>query len=298
MTILELMKATKFTGAEQLVVDYMQSQKYELANKTIKVAAKESFSSPSTFIRVANKMGFDGWNDLKASFIKELTYFEREISGVDLNIPFSNNDSVLSIANKITELKKSTFDDIVDLLSYKELTKAVDFLNKSKQITIFASSVNILLAEEFQFKMKRLMYAVNISKLEGEHIYDALNMEQDSCALMISYTGSSNKMREITDVLKEQNIPIVAITSFSDNILSQNADAVLHMATRERLYSKVGHYSTNTSVTHLLDILYSTLLPKTSSKIWSTLLLPQGSQIFVMPLRQRWRSNLFLSTAH
>lgn len=262
MTILELMKATKFTGAEQLVVDYMQSQKYELANKTIKVAAKESFSSPSTFIRVANKMGFDGWNDLKASFIKELTYFEREISGVDLNIPFSNNDSVLSIANKITELKKSTFDDIVDLLSYKELTKAVDFLNKSKQITIFASSVNILLAEEFQFKMKRLMYAVNISKLEGEHIYDALNMEQDSCALMISYTGSSNKMREITDVLKERNIPIVAITSFSDNILSQNADAVLHMATRERLYSKVGHYSTNTSVTHLLDILYSTLFAK------------------------------------
>lgn len=262
MSILELMKTTKFTGAEQLVVDYMQSQKYELANKTIKVAAKESFSSPSTFIRVANKMGFDGWNDLKASFIKELTYFEREISGVDLNIPFSNNDSVLSIANKITELKKSTFDDIVDLLSYKDLTKAVDFLNKSKQITIFASSVNILLAEEFQFKMKRLMYTVNISNLEGEHIYDALNMEQDSCALMISYTGSSNKMREITDVLKKRNIPIVAITSFSDNILSQNANAVLHMATRERLYSKVGHYSTNTSVTHLLDILYSTLFAK------------------------------------
>lgn len=262
MSILELMKTTKFTGAEQLVVDYMQSQKYELANKTIKVAAKESFSSPSTFIRVANKMGFDGWNDLKASFIKELTYFEREISGVDLNIPFSNNDSVLSIANKITELKKSTFDDIVDLLSYKDLTKAVDFLNKSKQITIFASSVNILLAEEFQFKMKRLMYTVNISNLEGEHIYDALNMERDSCALMISYTGSSNKMREITDVLKERNIPIVEITSFSDNILSQNANAVLHMATRERLYSKVGHYSTNTSVTHLLDILYSTLFAK------------------------------------
>ena len=262
MSILELMKTTKFTGAEQLVVDYMQSQKYELANKTIKVAAKESFSSPSTFIRVANKMGFDGWNDLKASFIKELTYFEREISGVDLNIPFSNNDSVLSIANKITELKKSTFDDIVDLLSYKDLTKAVDFLNKSKHITIFSSSVNILLAEEFQFKMKRLMYIVNISNLEGEHIYDALNMEQDSCALMISYTGSSNKMREITDVLKERNIPIVAITSFSDNILSQKANAVLHMATRERLYSKVGHYSTNTSVTHLLDILYSTLFAK------------------------------------
>ena len=262
MSILELMKTTKFTGAEQLVVDYMQSQKYELADKTIKVAAKESFSSPSTFIRVANKMGFKGWNDLKLSYIKELTYFERSISKVDLNIPFSQKDSALSIANKITELKKNTFDDIVELLSYKELTKAVDYLNKQKHFTIFASSVNLLLAEEFQFKMRRLMYSVTISNIEGEHIYDVLNMPQDSCALLISYTGSSSKMQEVTEVLKIRNIPIIAITSFSENILSQNTDAILYMATRERLYSKVGHYSTNTSVVHLLDILYSALFAK------------------------------------
>ncbi|EOH91201.1 MurR/RpiR family transcriptional regulator [Enterococcus pallens] len=262
MTILELMKETKFTGAEQLVVDYMHSQKYELANKTLKVAAKESFTSPSTFIRVANKLNFDGWNDLKSTFLKELTYFERDISTVDLNIPFSKNDSVLSIANKITELKKNTFDDIVDLLSYKELTKAVDYLNQRKSITIFASSVNLLLAEEFQFKMKRLKYPVTISSLESEHIYDALNMEEESCAILISYTGSSVKMLEIADILKDRRIPIIAITSFSDNILSKNANAILFMATRERLYSKVGHYSTNTSVTHLLDILYSALFAK------------------------------------
>lgn len=266
MTIQEMMKTTKFTGAEQLVVDYMQSQKYELADKTIKVAAKESFSSPSTFIRVANKMGFNGWNELKSSYIKELTYFEKKVSKIDLNIPFSQKDSALSIANKITELKKNTFDDIIDLLSYKELTKAVDHLINGKSITIFASSINLLLAQEFQFKMKRIMYSVSISNVEGEHIYDALNMEENSCALIISYTGSSSKIQEVTDVLKKRNIPIVAITSFSENILSQNADSLLYMATRERLYSKVGHYSTNTSVTHLLDILYSTIFARNFEK--------------------------------
>lgn len=262
MSITELINSVNFTNAEQLVIEYMKEQKHELADKTIKVAAKESFTSPSTFIRVANKMGFDGWNELKATFLKELVYFEKNVSDVDLNIPFSKNDSALSIASKITELKKNTYDDLLELLSYKELTKAVDFLVRKKQITIFASSVNLLLAQEFQFKMGRLMYQLKISNIEGEHIYDALNMPVGSCAILISYTGSNTKMKEIIDVLKERDIPIIAITSLSDNILSANADAVLHMATRERLYSKVGHYSTNTSVTHLLDILYSSMFAR------------------------------------
>ncbi|MEO1771785.1 MurR/RpiR family transcriptional regulator [Candidatus Enterococcus ferrettii] len=120
----------------------------------------------------------------------------------------------------------------------------------------------MLLAQEFQFKMERLKYQLKISNLEGEHIYDALNMPIDACAIIISYTGSNTKMKEIMDVLKERAISVIAITSFSENILSANADAILHMATRERLYSKVGHYSTNTSVTHLLDILYSSMFAR------------------------------------
>ncbi|MEO1771786.1 MurR/RpiR family transcriptional regulator [Candidatus Enterococcus ferrettii] len=103
-----------------------------MIKRLIKVAAQESFTSPSTFIRVANKMGFDGWNELKATFLQELVYFEKNVSDIDLNIPFSRNDSVLSIASKITELKKNTYDDLLELLSYKELTKAVDFLVQKK----------------------------------------------------------------------------------------------------------------------------------------------------------------------
>ena len=62
------------------------------------------------------------------------------------------------------------------------------------------------------------------------------------------------------------NIRNVAITSLTDNLLSKKADVVLHMATRERLYTKIGQFSTNTSIGHLLDILYSTIFAKNFEK--------------------------------
>lgn len=151
---------------------------------------------------------------------------------IDLNIPFDNTDSVLSIANKITELKKESLNDTIELLSYKTLQTAVDMLNDASEVKVFASNVNSLLAEEFQFKMNRIQKPVLLSSLEGEHIYDVLNMKEGAVAIVISYSGSSKKMDEIMQTLQSKKIPIVAITSLTENLLTRQADVVLHIIWR------------------------------------------------------------------
>ncbi|WP_243430393.1 hypothetical protein DOK78_002582 [Enterococcus sp. DIV2402] len=195
-----------------------------------------------------------------------MAYFDRQANNIDLNIPFDNTDSILSIANKITEIKKEALEDTIDLLSYQTLYSAVEMLHNANEIKIFASNVNILLAKEFQFKMNRIQKSVSLSSLEGEHIYDALNTREGAIALVISYSGSSKKMDEIMQTLQSRKIPIIAITSLTENLLTKNADVILHMATREKLYSKIGQYSTNTSILHLLDILYSAIFAKNFEK--------------------------------
>ncbi|WP_281169482.1 MurR/RpiR family transcriptional regulator [Enterococcus phoeniculicola] len=255
-----------FSSSEDEAVNYILSQGYNVHHLTLKQMSKESYTSSATFVRVAQRLGFTGWNEFKVNFLKEITYFDRQANMIDLNIPFDNTDSVLSIANKITELKKESLNDTIELLSYKTLQTAVDMLNDASEVKGFASNVNSLLAEEFQFKMNRIQKPVLLSSLEGEHIYDVLNMKEGAVAIVISYSGSSKKMDEIMQTLQSKKIPIVAITSLTENLLTRQADVVLHMATRESVYSKIGQYSTNTSIVHILDILYSAVFVKNFKK--------------------------------
>lgn len=262
MSILTLIEQTNFSPSEQQAIEHIIALGWHVQDYTLKQLAQESYTVPATYVRLAKKLKYDGWNEFKEAFVKEIKYQQAHPLDFDLNIPFDNTDSILSIASKVTQLKITALEDTLELIDYKTFTQAVDLLHQARNIRIFASSVNLLLAQEFQFKMNRMKRSVNISRLEGEHLYDILAMNQQDVALVISYSGSSEKMAEITELLKQRQIKMIAITSLTENILTRDADAVLYMATREKLYSKIGQYSTNTSILHLLDLIYSALFAK------------------------------------
>ena len=61
----------------------------------------------------------------------------------------------------------------------------------------------------------------------------------------------------MADCLKQRNCPIITITSIGENSLRQYADCSLFMSTREKLNSKIAPFSTEYSLSLILNILYS-----------------------------------------
>jgi len=55
----------------------------------------------------------------------------------------------------------------------------------------------------------------------------------------------------------KQRVPVLALTSLGENAISNQADCTLRLTTRERLYSKIGSFTTNDSIHCLLDLLYA-----------------------------------------
>ncbi len=68
----------------------------------------------------------------------------------------------------------------------------------------------------------------------------------------------------------EQKVPIILLTGLGDNEVRHYADYVLDVTTRERLYSKIGNFSSNASVHLLLDILYACYFAADYEKNWQT----------------------------
>lgn len=257
MLIRERLEEGDFSNSERAIVDFILDRKQDIKDMTTKEIAQGAFASPSTLVRIARKMGFGGWNELKEAFLKEEEYLQSHFQEIDANLPFQRRDPIMAIAGKIAALRKEAIDDTRSLLTHDELQKATLYMRKASSVGVYAVSNNLILAGEFQHNMTRIGKKVELCQLQGETVYKAYMAERTSCALIISYSGETPVLVRGAEILKKHKIPVILITNIGESSLSKMADCVLRICTRERQYSKIATFTTDSSIAYLLDVLYS-----------------------------------------
>lgn len=257
MLITERMDHIKFSHSEQIIVDYLKEQQLNIESKSTSDIAQETFSSKSTIVKVAKRLNFNGWSDFKKAYLDELSYLSNSNGTIDANYPFEEADNFLTIAKKIALLEQESIQETCSLLNFADLQKAIQLFKQSTSIHLFAVSNNLLIAEEFRYNMERIRKTVRVHSRQGEGNYAATLMEPDECALVISYSGETETLMRVVNILKARKIPIVLITSIGENSMSSVADCVLRISSRERLYSKIATFANDASITYVLDVLYS-----------------------------------------
>ena len=257
MLLINKMEKANLTNVEKAIAQYIIENQEELNQLSTRAIAKATYTSSAAVIRLAHKLGFEGYNDLKKQFLEEQAYLNSHFENIDANIPFNQDNNFLSIAGSIKEVMIESANDTLSLMHYDSLQRALKILQKSNHICIFGFSAYIPLAEVFKMKMSRIKKYVVVQSMVGEEKYQADMLNQGDCAIVISYSGENSNLINVTSLLKENNTPIIVITSIGENSLSSYADCVLHMSTREKLFSKIANYTTEYSVALILDILYS-----------------------------------------
>lgn len=257
MLIRERLENFDFSNSEQKIVTYILEKKAAIQEMTTKEIAEATYTSPSTLVRIAHKMNFSGWSDLKEAFLKEEEYLQKHFSEINANLPFQRNDTILSIASKIAALEKESIDDTLSLITHDDLQQAIQIIRKSSYTSLFAVSNNLLITQEFQHNMSRIKKRVDICALQGETIFKAHLADPSSCAIIVSYSGETEILNQTIRTLKRNKIPVIAITNIGDNTAARLADCVLRISTREKLYSKIATFSTDSAIVYLLNVLYS-----------------------------------------
>ena len=257
MLIRERFETTAFSQSEQTVVDYILEKKTDIEPMTTKQIAAAAFTVPSTLIRIAKKMNYAGWNDLKEDYLKEERYLQSHFTEIDPNYPFQRHDSIMTIAAKIASLRNESVNDTLSLMTHDELQGAIRIMRDASLIGLFAASNNLYISREFKHNMSRIKRRVEIYDTQGEIVFNASLMEQGQCAIIISYSGETAPLIRVAHTLKLKGIPFIAITNIGENTISRLADVTLHITTRERLFSKIATFTTDSAIEYLLDVLYS-----------------------------------------
>lgn len=259
MLLREQMKNLHFSNSESVIIDYILEKNELIKNYSIKMVADETYTSPSTMIRISKKLGFSGWNEFKDAFVEEAEYLKRHFKNIDANIPFTNQDTIMNIANKIANLHLESVNDTLSLIHHDNLQKAVQILRRSHNIHVFAIANLNYAGEEFVFKLNRIHKKAQIDPIQDNMFQNALMATGDECAICLSYSGETPTLLKTVHFLKRKQVPIIAITSLGNNSLSKMADVTLNVTTREKSFSKIGSFTSLASINIVLDILYSCL---------------------------------------
>lgn len=264
MLLTEKMKEEIFSTSERAIIDYLFEQRENIKDKTTKQISKETYTHPSTLIRIAKKLGYSGWVELKNSFLDEIDYLNSHFSSIDANYPFEERDSIMTVANKMALLNQTTISDTLSLLNYDDLQRAANMLDQAAHIKVFSMNHNLLICHDFKLNMNRIGKHVSLCTLDPQ--FEAVNSNSETCAIVISYSGESEAIVGLLPFLQRKKVPVLALTSIGENTLTKYADCILRITTRERLYSKIGSFSSKDSICFLLDVLYACVFSKDYKK--------------------------------
>lgn len=258
--LIHKIEKTHFSPSESIIIDYILKKGKDIKNMTIAQIANETYTSSPLFIRIAKKLGFDGWNEFKEAYLKELDYLYLN-QEVDANIPFVVNDDIMNIAYNLCVLERETIQDTYSLISHDDLQKAIRLLRNCKYIDVYSRSVHMHIVRSFQERMYILHRHVQLCSLSDELDSTYLMSDQNHCAIIISYSGHAPHIKHLIETLRKKQTSIIAITNLEDNELSLLADVTLRMSSRELIYTKIADFASSLSLKYILDILYSCIFP-------------------------------------
>lgn len=255
----DLQNKTRFNASEKAVAQYILNNRELVLTLSIQILSENTFTSPSTIVRLCRKVGLKGFKDFKIKWSAELQKEYNAITNVDPNFPFTEDDSYSEIQKKILELFTDSLNETNLILTNDRIEKAVEHLLKANKIGIFAYGDTFLPALNFQNKLMKIDMPVQLASLPGENRHLATNFKPDDCAIVISYSGESKNNYYITQLLKENGATVIVITGNPQSHIALLGDLVLPVAKSESQSVKLSTFSSQVAIDYVLNTLYGCL---------------------------------------
>jgi DNA-binding MurR/RpiR family transcriptional regulator len=201
----------KLTNSEQKVFTYVYANQQKVMKMKISDLAKETFTSKTVIINLAQKLGFEGFSDLK--------YYLKSSKGDE------DDSKVLEdLQYNLKQNIEKTFV-VIEADLYKKITKEIV---AAKTVYVFARGTSKAAGSY----LNHLLLTIGIKCVFVDD-YNLLTLvgktlQPDELVIMISLSGNTQKILEVANIAKVKGVKSIAITSFGNNELSKISDYTLH----------------------------------------------------------------------
>lgn len=250
------------TDIEKPVIRYILDNPRKVTAMDIHTLAKIGYCSAPTIVRICQKNGFEGFKDVKLAIMNELTFNEEIFRNKFIDF---EGDDIHKTAQVVLNENVNAITNTYNLIDFSELNKIIEKIDESKIIRLFGIGASYLVCKDFQQKLERINKYSILHEDTHMQLVSASNIQKDEIAIVISYSGMTQEIVKMANMIKDNGATLISITRYDSNKLMNLADYKMFVPNIEGL-QRISAGSSRISQLSLIDVIFNSYVDKMKLK--------------------------------
>lgn len=224
-------------SAERRAVDFLLKFPQKAATLSITRYAEQAGCSEATVVRLAKRLGYEGFPELKSEVARSAKPASEQARKVSEQAPkasedfeyegISSSDSTLKVVGKVFETTVGAIRDTFKVLDMTQYERAVKALLKAKSILFCGVGDAALVATEAYQRFIRIGKHCLVSVDPDVQLIMSSQLTRGDVVVAISHSGKSKTVVNAVRLARRSGVTVVAVTNFPVSPLTKQSDIVL-----------------------------------------------------------------------
>jgi len=185
------------------------------------IAEAAGVSEPMV-VKVAKKLGFDGFRDFRQGLIE---YYQSE--SASLHTEITPDDTPGVIVQKVFRTAMQALEETFAILDLEAFDRAADYLHRARHRDFYGVGGSAQIARDVSHKFLRI--GIRSSVFDDSHMMmmSAALLGPDDVAIAFSHSGETAAVLDAVELARKNGARTIAVTNYSESTLANSVDVVL-----------------------------------------------------------------------
>lgn len=216
------MNMPSLTGTEAKVAKTLTSFKKLEESTRIREVAKSAGVSEALVVKVAKKLGFDGFKELKSALIGY-----RNGSSAELYDEISTGDDLETVASKVFRTSIQALEETRAILDVERIERTARVLARAERVDIYGVGGSAQIARDIAHKFLRIGRRIAVYDDPHMMMMSASVLDTTDAVVAISHSGSSEAVIAAADLARKNAATVIALSNYAHSPLAEIADITL-----------------------------------------------------------------------
>ena len=216
------MKLPSLTPLEGKVAAEILARKDIDEATPLREIALKSAVSEAMVVKVAKKLGFEGFRDFRQGLID---YYRSDTAGLHAEI--GETDTAGEIVQKVFRTAMQALEETFAILDLQAFDRAADYLARAKQRDFYGLGGSAQIARDVSHKFLRIGTRTSVFDDAHMMMMSAALLGPDDVAIAFSHSGSTAAVLEAAEMARRNGARTIAVTNYPESPLAKMVDVVL-----------------------------------------------------------------------
>jgi DNA-binding MurR/RpiR family transcriptional regulator len=208
--------------SEKRIAQYIMENADHVIHLTITEVGQQCQVSEATVVKFAQRLGYDGFHDLKIRLATELHPKEESIYG-EIHV----DDPMDVVQSKVFDSTLKALQETKQLLNPVQTAQAVELISQARLINLFGVGASGLVCLDAEEKFTRIGLLARAYRDSRSQAVAASLMRECDVAIAVSYSGETPDVVYAFRTAREAGAKCIAITNYSGSQITEYAQITL-----------------------------------------------------------------------